>query len=264
MWPERFDCAVCVTFDLDAESVWLAEDPVNAERPVVQSHGRFGAQAVVPYLLPLLDRHAIRATFFVPGMVAEQHPQVVRAIAGSGNELAAHGYLHQSPQVLSEAGEEQALRQTRSILERQGGAVAGYRAPSWELSPHSIEILQRNGFRYSSNMMDSLHPYVHPGTEVVELPVHWALDDAAHFWFGPESWEKTMAAPSGVLEIWQAELDGILDVGGLLVLTLHPQLIARPHRLRMLETWLAYLRRQATAWVATCIDVADHVHRTST
>src|SRR5262245_37951195 len=45
-------------------------------------------------ILDLLDRFETRATFFVLGWVAENHPQVVREIAGRGHEMACHGFAH--------------------------------------------------------------------------------------------------------------------------------------------------------------------------
>src|SRR5688500_3308963 len=45
-------------------------------------------------LLDLFDEHAVQGTFFILGWVAERYPELVRAIAGRGHELASHGYAH--------------------------------------------------------------------------------------------------------------------------------------------------------------------------
>jgi peptidoglycan/xylan/chitin deacetylase (PgdA/CDA1 family) len=52
-------------------------------------------EANVDRLLGMLDRHAIRATFFTLGWVAQRYPQIVRRIVAQGHELASHGYGHQ-------------------------------------------------------------------------------------------------------------------------------------------------------------------------
>lgn len=44
--------------------------------------------------LDLLREHDVRATFFVLGWIAEQMPQVVRAIVAEGHEVATKGHLH--------------------------------------------------------------------------------------------------------------------------------------------------------------------------
>jgi hypothetical protein len=106
--------------------------------------------------------------------------------------------------------------------------------------------------------MDRLHPYRHPNG-VVELPVQWLLDDAAHFWFSPDEWVKKISTPSEVREIWEEELLGIRDLGGLCVLTMHPQVIGRPSRLRFLDSFMGMVQELDGVWVAGCADIADTV-----
>jgi hypothetical protein len=38
--------------------------------------------------------------------------------------------------------------------------------------------------------------------EIVELPVQWLLDDAAHWWFGPGEWVKKISTAAEVRSIW--------------------------------------------------------------
>ena len=97
MWPEGARCAASFTFDFDAEEVWIAEDPANADRPGVLSQGTYGAKVGVPEILKLLERLGVTASFFVPGRVAERHPERVADIVAAGHELAHHGYTHTSP-----------------------------------------------------------------------------------------------------------------------------------------------------------------------
>jgi peptidoglycan/xylan/chitin deacetylase (PgdA/CDA1 family) len=106
--------------------------------------------------------------------------------------------------------------------------------------------------------MDSVMPYKHEGTDVIELPVHWILDDAAHFWFDEGSWSKKISTNSEVEEIWLAEFKGIAALGGIAVLTCHPQIIGRPGRLPLLESIIERAKADG-AWVATCGEIADYV-----
>jgi Polysaccharide deacetylase len=151
-WPGGARSAAALTFDFDAEEVWLAEDPANASRPGVLSQGTYGARVGVPLILQILERRAIHATFFVPGRVAERYPDVVRAIVGAGHELAHHGYTHTSPTALSPQAEEDELTRGLEILSSFGGPVTGYRSPAWEFSEHTLALLARHGFGYSSNL----------------------------------------------------------------------------------------------------------------
>jgi len=257
-WPSGARCAVAFTFDFDAEEVWLAGDPDAASKPGLLSMGAYGANVGVPEVLRLLDRRGLPATFFVPGRVAEMHPDRVRDIVAAGHEVGAHGYTHRSPTGLSRAEEEDELVKTKAILEGFGTGVRGYRSPAWEFSVNTLDLLAAHGIGYSTNLMDRLHPYRHPNG-VVELPVQWILDDAAHFWFSPDEWVKKISTPSEVREIWEEELLGIRDLGGLCVLTMHPQVIGRPSRLRFLDRFMGMVQELDDVWVAGCADIADTV-----
>jgi peptidoglycan/xylan/chitin deacetylase (PgdA/CDA1 family) len=260
MWPSGMRAAAAFTFDFDAEEVWIGEDPRNADRPGVLSQGTYGAKRAIPLILELLQRHDIRATFFVPGRVAERYPQRVREILDAGHEVAHHGYTHTSPANLDAAAEEDALVRALGVLRGLGAKVTGYRSPSWDFSPRTLALLEQHGLAYSSNLMDDIRPYQHDGMRLVELPVQWVLDDAPHFWFdGTASWTKAIAAPSAVREIWEAELAGIRELGGSFVLTMHPQIIGRPGRLPLLDGLIGHVKALGDVWIARCDELADRV-----
>ena len=65
--------------------------------PAMLARGEYGARVGVPRLLELLDRHALRATFFVPGHTAESFPRETQSILERGHELAHHSYAHVDP-----------------------------------------------------------------------------------------------------------------------------------------------------------------------
>jgi peptidoglycan/xylan/chitin deacetylase (PgdA/CDA1 family) len=250
---------VAFTFDFDAEEVWIGEDPANADRPGVLSQGTYGAKVAVPLILELLDRHAIPATFFVPGRVGERHPGRVREIVAAGHEVGLHGYTHRSPATLPREEEESELVRARAILEDLGAAPVGYRSPSWEFSAHTVELLAEHGLRYSSNFMDDIRPYRHGGTAIVELPVQWILDDAPHFWFSGADWTRKISTTAEVEAIWQEEFTGIRALGGSFVLTMHPQIIGRPGRLAFLDRFIGWVKGHGDARIATCADIAADV-----
>lgn len=256
MWPEGRTAAAAFTFDFDAEEVWIGEDPANADRPGVLSQGTFGAKVALPRVLEVLDRHGVRATFFIPGRVAERHPDRVKEIVAAGHEIGHHGYTHTSPTKLTRDEEEAELVRGKEILEAFGVELAGYRSPSWDFSPSTLELIERHGFRYSSNLMDDVRPYRHEGSRIVEVPVHWTLDDAPHFWFDGATWTKKISTTAEVRSIWEEEFLGIREWGGAAVFTMHPQIIGRPSRLRFLDAFVGWVREHDDAWVATCGEIA--------
>ena len=258
-WPNGAKAAAAFTFDFDAEEVWIGEDPTNADKPGILSQGTYGAKVAVPLVLDVLDRRSVRATFFIPGRVAERHPRRVDEIVARGHEIAHHGYTHTSPTRLSPQEEERELVKGREVLEALGAEVRGYRSPSWDFSEATLGLLERHGFAYSSNLMDDIRPYRHQGSAITEVPIQWILDDAPHFWFDPASWTKKISTVEEVRSIWEREVLGIRDLGGAAILTCHPQIIGRPGRIGFLEEFIASVQALEGVWVTTAGEISGQV-----
>ncbi len=256
-WPEGRPYAATVSFDFDAEEVWIGENPANAHSPGVLSQGAYGPRVGVPLILDLLERHGVVATFYVCGRDAARHPDAVRRIIDAGHEVAHHGDSHTSPTTLTEAQEREELFTGLATLRSFGAHVVGYRSPSWDFSPHTLDLLVEAGLEYSSNLLDDIVPYRHPAHDLIEIPVSWILDDAPHFWFANDVWAKTIRSPREVLEVWLPEIDGIAAHGGHVMVTMHPMLTGRPSRLAVLDTVLERLR-STDAWVAPASEIAAH------
>jgi peptidoglycan-N-acetylglucosamine deacetylase len=252
---------VAFTFDFDAEEVWIGEDPANADRPGVLSQGTYGAKVAVPLILELLARHGLTSTFFIPGRVGERHPERVTEIVRAGHEVGLHGYTHRSPQTMSADEEREELRTARAILTQLGATLHGYRSPSWEFSPHTVGLLAAEQLSYSSNFMDDIRPYVHDEADLVELPVHWILDDAAHFWFNNASWDKKISTTAEVRQIWGEEFLGIRQLGGVCIFTMHPQIIGRPSRLAFLDDFISFVGSHDDVRITTCAQIAEDARR---
>jgi peptidoglycan-N-acetylglucosamine deacetylase len=256
IWPDGMQCAAVLSFDLDAETSWIFRDPENARRPVVISGGRFGPKFGVPAIIELLSASEIPASFFIPSVSAERYPEAVEQILKAGYEIGAHGHMHERLDTLAPTQEEEILERSISILAKATGQKpVGYRSPSWELSPVSLALLEKQGFLYSSNFMDDYFPYMHPGQgagdALVELPVSWLLDDAPFFQWGLGRDYRPIQPANHVLEIWKDEFAGIYRRGGMFMLTMHPQLIGRVSRLDMLQRLVDYMRSFPNVWFTT-------------
>ncbi len=270
-WPGGAASAAILSFDVDAESVVLAADPANATRLSVMSHQAYGPLTGVPRILRLLRRHELRATFYVPGYTAERYPEVIAKIADEGHEIAHHGYLHEAVRGMSPAEEAAMIDRGLAALKRVAGIrPAGYRAPMWETTYATPGLLLDRGFEYDSSLMDSDVPYVlaehdRPGARsLVEIPVHWALDDWEQYAYVPEVFGSGLIeSPAKVFEMWSLELRAIHDEGGCFSLTNHPFLSGRPARLRVLEQLIEVMKSLPGLWIAPAGDVARHVRSLS-
>ena len=105
-----------LTFDLDAETMWTGRDPANAKRPILMSQGAYGWKVGMPRVLALLDRYEIKSTFFIPGEIAERHPDLVRHVVAQGHEVAHHSYSHRWIVTLEPDDEREEMRKGMEIL----------------------------------------------------------------------------------------------------------------------------------------------------
>jgi polysaccharide deacetylase family protein (PEP-CTERM system associated) len=109
----------------------------------------------VELALDILERHGVRATFFVVGEVADAHPAMVERIARAAHEVACHGYSHElvSRQVPEQFRAD--IRRAKRTLEAIGGQpVIGFRAPNYSIGPAqdwAYDILLEEGFLYDSS-----------------------------------------------------------------------------------------------------------------
>ncbi len=112
-------------------------------------------------ILRLLERHGVKATFFVLGWVAERHPRLVREIHSCGHEVGSHGYWHRLVYELSPAEFREDLRRSRRRLEDAVGArVTAHRAASFSITSRSLwalEILVEEGFSVDSSIFPIHH-----------------------------------------------------------------------------------------------------------
>ena len=247
IWPGEMKCVAMLTFDLDGVSSWLRRDATYSNFPSLMSMAEYGPSVATPRILDLLDKYDIKSSFYVPGFVAETHQALIKEIFDRGHEIGHHGYMHEAPATMSNDEEEDVLKKGIDILSNiTGESPAGYRSPGWELSSVSLELLSKYKFKYDSSMMGDDAPYILESEafngRLIEIPIHWVLDDAPNFVYAPSANRMgPMRSPEEVYMAWAAEFEGLYHFGRSFNLTMHPQYIGRPGRLRMLEKLIKYI-----------------------
>jgi polysaccharide deacetylase family protein (PEP-CTERM system associated) len=184
-------------------------------------------------LLGLLDELGVRATFFILGIAARAHPELVRAVADAGHEIACHGDQHrlvhtQTPDEF--AADVRAAHAT--IEELTGVAPAGYRAPAFSITREAAwayDVLAAQGFAYDSSQHDS--PRIRGrSTPVSAAPHQMALGDGRTLWeLPPAVWRvgRRGRLPVGGASYWAVMptgvvLRGLSHAGDMAGLYLHP------------------------------------------
>lgn len=262
-WPNGARCAVALSFDSDHETNELRDGGKSIGR---MSQGEYGSRVGVPRILKLLERHGIKATFFVPGVSALLHPDEQRRVVAEGHEIALHGWIHELNSQLPEPDERELHFRAADALEKITGVrPVGMRTPSWDFSPATLRIERELGLRYDSSLMADDEPYelLENGerTGIVELPVEWIRDDAVYFNMHRFTGLRPYTPPTAVLDIFRREFDRAYDEGGLFLLTMHPHVIGYRSRIFVLEELIAHIAARGKVWFATHADVARHVAR---
>jgi peptidoglycan/xylan/chitin deacetylase (PgdA/CDA1 family) len=259
-WPGGAKVAVALSFDFDAETLYLR---ANQLTPQPLSRGEYGARAAMPRILQLLEKQRIPASFFIPMVSAQLHPEEVDAILKSPlkHEIGVHGWVHEVTGSLSETEERTLTRRAYDFwTERLGHKPAGIRVPSWDFTNATLPLIRELGFAYDSSLMADDRPYeiVAEGkpTGVVELPVEWILDDFAYYSYDRPSFAYMRMGDEDVFNVYKAEFDQAYEEGTLFLLTMHPQITGHRSRFAMLEKLVAYMKSKPNVWFATHEQVA--------
>jgi peptidoglycan/xylan/chitin deacetylase (PgdA/CDA1 family) len=254
--------AVSFTFDFDAESAWLGSFGVST--PSALSRGAYGANEGVPRILALLGEYGLPATFFIPGDTADRHPDMTKAIVDAGHEIGHHGYLHEPPPRLDLPAEREMIERGLEALDRAGVRPVGYRSPAWELSENTFDLLGEYGFGYDASQLAMDRPYWvsvdGARRDLVEVPGAWELTDSSFFLFAfSPVYLAGMSSPSKVEEIWRADFDGLYGEASdaCYVLTMHPQIIGRHHRMQMLERVIRHVLDHDGVWITQMQSIAE-------
>lgn len=143
--PAGPDRLALISFDTEEFDIPL-EYGVNLPKAEQMRIGAMGLEK----LIPVLERHGVRATFFVTASFAQEHETLVRPLAHARltdgayrHEIASHGLTH-APPVVSD------LSASRDVLQNQfGRPITGFRAARLKEMP-PLEVA-RAGYTYNAS-----------------------------------------------------------------------------------------------------------------
>jgi peptidoglycan/xylan/chitin deacetylase (PgdA/CDA1 family) len=243
-WKDGARFAVALAFDSDHETNELRDGAKSVNR---LAWGQYGNRVGVPRILSMLERHGVPASFYVPAVSALLYPDEQRTIVKAGHEIGVHGWIHELNSGLALPDERDLIRRSLDALEGITGVrPTGYRSPSGDFSPNTLQLLRELGFAYDSSMAadDDCYELMMDGepTGLVELPFDWVRDDAVYFLMHRFQGLRPYTPPSDVFDIFRRELEGAHAEGGLFELTMHPHVITNRSRLWIVEEIIKHAR----------------------
>lgn len=182
-------------------------------------------------------------------------------LTSSCRSIRLAGAVSTTPCAIPHRNRSFSLKSSRwgKLVERIGNCSS----MTWELKPTSPALLKRYGFLYDSSLMGDDEPYLIDAGDndekLLEIPIQWMNDDWAYFGFSSiPALGNGIASPQAVFEVWSEEFAGYYDFGGCYVLTMHPFVIGRPSRIRLLERLIEFIKTFDGVWFATLEQIANH------
>lgn len=122
---------------------------------------RYGAKEGIYRMLKLWKKHGIHVTSHIVGEAAIKYPDVAKAIANEGHEIAAHGISWSDQWNMSYKDELEFIKQgidtVESITNQRG---RGYNCNWLRRSPNTLKVLQDLNFLYHIDDLSRDEPFV--------------------------------------------------------------------------------------------------------
>jgi len=225
--------------------------------PSVESMYEYGSRAGVWRILELFRARGLPLTAFAVGRALERNPEIGRALAADGHEVAGHGWRWIDYHRVAEDEERRHIRRTVEILEN----VCGRRPVGWYTGRVSLNtrrlIGEEGGFLYSSDAYNDDLPYWAPGPPAqLVIPYTLVNNDARYLmpqgFASGEDFFRTLADAFDLL--WQEgeQTPKMMSVG------LHARISGHPARAMALARFLDYVRGRDAVWICRREEIARH------
>ncbi len=268
LWPNDKRVAVIFNVCLEAWSDGKAPgiSPMGNPLPAVPgvidtmaiSWAAYGPKRGIYRLLELFARYNAKASVMVNAVIAERHPEAVRAIADGGHEVLSHSYaMDVIPVMLTEIENRINIKRCTDLLESASGSkVRGWLSPRGTSSPETPRLLAEAGYQWYGDVFDDDLPYVQSfdGRQIVAIPLSTDVNDMPSMKYG--------SAPRMMLESFnesvqialeQAQGPAVIDV------TTHAHIFGRPRGAYYFGKIIERAVAIEDVWIATRSEIASHV-----
>jgi peptidoglycan/xylan/chitin deacetylase (PgdA/CDA1 family) len=226
------------------------------------SWASYGLVRGVHRLIEIAQRHQIKTSVMVNGVICERDPATVKRIAELGHEIVNHSWgMDVIPVYLDEAGERANLQRNHDLLVKTAGVTpTGWISPRGTGSAISSQLLAQAGYLHHGDVNDDDRPYVmdFAGQRIVGIPLTMDVNDlpiCIRYGQGPrhmlDVFNDTVKA---MRERETAPL--MLDV------TAHAHVMGRPSGAWVYEDIMAKVKNSPDVWICTREAMAQYVLQT--
>lgn len=269
-WPDGKRC--CVTLTVSLGSASGPQGLTAADMRTPQAY--FAAKGGLEQLLRVVDKHHLRATFAVPGVLAPAYRSRLRSLVTGGHEIAALGFRHEDVSTLERDEEAARLSRTTALIaEATGAAPVGWFAlprqsdpfAGGTVSPNTVDLLIEAGYAYLGNGLADDIPHwwvcdVARKRSLLTLPYYYHFDDQFFLLFPSKG--TGLEHADSLYRNWRAEFAAQYRRGRQFHMVLHPHHSGWAHRVQLLDSFLQDLRAHPGLWNPTGGELARYWSRT--
>lgn len=236
--------------------------PVMDQRDLsTESQYEYGSRVGVWRILRLFAERKINFTCYGVGLALERNPDVAKAMAAAGHEIASHGYRWINYREVPEEVEREHLHKAIAAIER----LTGQRPLGWytgRISPQTRRLVaEEGGFLYDSDAYNDDLPYWVEIAGKGHLIIPYTLDNNDMKFSVPpgfssgDGWFNYLKDAFDVLRKEGQRQPRMMSIG------LHCRLAGRPGRFAALERFVDYVQSHKDVWVCKRVDIARHWRR---
>jgi len=219
----------------------------------------YGERCGAYRVLDVLEEFGVKTTWFLNGAGVEAFPQLAKEILAAGHELASENWRHEYVTRQTDDVQKAELERTiRSFEQNAGVKPLGYISSGERPNHYTLPLIAEKGYRYYMGTISEDLPYT----------LRTEKGDLVMFSYGIWMTDHQMASstrknPRDILLWWKDQFDQIYEEGekgrpGLMTMGLHPFIIGRPFRARVLREFLAYASSKKKVWFARGVEATDH------
>lgn len=209
-----------------------------------ESWYRYGAVEGIYRMLDLWKKYDIKVTSHVVGSAAARYPEVARAIADGGHEIAAHGMAwddqwnknFQDELAFVKAGVD-------TVAAITGQKAVGYNCNWLRRSPNTLKVLQQLGFLYHIDDLSHDEPFITKvnGKNFVVMPYTLRNNDIVNI--AGNHW-----TPEMFLSQLKMEFDQLYEEGAnkrrMMSISFHDRIGGTPAVVKAMEQFIQYAKEK--------------------
>jgi peptidoglycan/xylan/chitin deacetylase (PgdA/CDA1 family) len=249
-WPNGAQLVISVSMQFEtggqpegAESPFSG-NPLPKGQPdlAAESWFRYGANEGIYRMLDLWKKYNIKITSHVVGEAAVKYPELAKAIAAGGHEIAAHGLSWSNQWNMSYKDElafvKKGIDTVESITGKRG---VGYNANWLRRSPNTLKVLQELGFLYHIDDLSRDEPFITKvnGKNFVVMPYTLRNNDIVNV-------EGKHWSPDQFLAQLKMEFDQLYEEGAtkrrMMSISFHDRIGGTPAMVKAMDTFIQYTK----------------------